>query len=426
MSATIDRPAEGRDPRARTEPTPTPWNSRGGDAARHQARRRPLGRLRGGGAGLPRRHDRQRRVPGHPRVVPDRVARRHLVGAQRLQHRLRGVPAAGRPDRRPARAQAPVRVGHLALRDRVRPVRGGPERRSADRGPRAPGAGRGDPGPGVARARPPGLPRPPARARRGDVERGRGPRRRPGPGARRRARGASGLAARLPRQRPAGRDRARAGASGARREPRARPADGPGPHRRDAARGGDRAVHARRRPGRQLGMGQPGDLGLHRRGPRARGGVRRALPLARRADDRPLAAADPLGVRRQPADAHGRGRLLLVRAVQRPLPHDRVGLLGPGGRPGDHPGTVHRGGRGAAGVGARGPDRRALGDSDRRADLGGRRVLAHHASGCARTTSASGSRRWRCSASARASASRSSAAPPSRRSPAGASPPARA
>ena len=52
--------------------------------------------------GLPRRHDRQRRVPVDPGVVPRHDHREPLVGAQRLQHRVRGVPDRLRPTHRPA------------------------------------------------------------------------------------------------------------------------------------------------------------------------------------------------------------------------------------------------------------------------------------------------------------------------------------
>ena len=78
--------------------------------------------------GLPRRDHRQRRLPVDPGVVPRHVDRRAVVGAQRLQHRLRGVPHRLRPAHRPARPAAGVRRRHRAVHARVRAVR-----RRADR-----------------------------------------------------------------------------------------------------------------------------------------------------------------------------------------------------------------------------------------------------------------------------------------------------
>ena len=86
--------------------------------------------------GLPRRDDRQHRLPGHRGVVPRHVARRALLDPQRLQHRLRGAARAGGPARGPARPAADVLRRRLDLPRRLR-RRAGWRRRSRCSWPRA-------------------------------------------------------------------------------------------------------------------------------------------------------------------------------------------------------------------------------------------------------------------------------------------------
>ena len=122
-------------------------------------------RLRRRGARVHRRDDRQRRVPGHPHVVPGHEPQRDLVGPERLQHRLRGVPAARPAASRTCSGASGSSSGASGCsRSRRCSVRGRPERRAARRGPRAPGTRRGDPRAGVARARAAGRARPEAHA----------------------------------------------------------------------------------------------------------------------------------------------------------------------------------------------------------------------------------------------------------------------
>ena len=52
--------------------------------------------------GLSRRDDRQRRLPGHRARLRGGLAGRPVLGAQRVQHRLRGAAGPGRPGGRPA------------------------------------------------------------------------------------------------------------------------------------------------------------------------------------------------------------------------------------------------------------------------------------------------------------------------------------
>ena len=61
-----------------------------------QPRDRTDDRLDGRGDGVRRRDDRQHRVPGHRALVSRERRSRPVVGPQRLQHRLRGVPASRR------------------------------------------------------------------------------------------------------------------------------------------------------------------------------------------------------------------------------------------------------------------------------------------------------------------------------------------
>ena len=89
------------------------------DARPGLQRHRPGHRLVRGVPGVPRRHDRQRRVPEHPRVVPGLHDQQPVVDPQRLQHRLRGVPRPVRPADRPDRPAARVRLGRAGLHRRL-------------------------------------------------------------------------------------------------------------------------------------------------------------------------------------------------------------------------------------------------------------------------------------------------------------------
>ena len=113
--------------RDRAGRAPRPDPARVAGAARHDGRRLH---------GVPRRDDRQRRVPVDGGRLPRGVAERALLGPQRVQHRLRRGARARGPDRRPRRPAAallrralavPGRLG--AVRARARP--GLPDRRRA-------------------------------------------------------------------------------------------------------------------------------------------------------------------------------------------------------------------------------------------------------------------------------------------------------
>ena len=94
--------------------------------------------LHGAVHGHPRHRDRERRAaldPGRPRVLAGEPA----VGDQRLCARLRRVPPARRPPRRPPRPAAGLHGRPHRLHDRLAPVRARVERGIADRLPRAPG-----------------------------------------------------------------------------------------------------------------------------------------------------------------------------------------------------------------------------------------------------------------------------------------------
>ena len=128
----VCRAARGR--RARR----APWVGRGegrveharsGDGAGHRGEGAARQRLRGV-PGLPRRDDRERRVPEHPRVLPRHVDRRAVLGAQRLQHRLRGVPHRLRPAGRPA-GPAPDLRARASWSSRSRPRSAAPPRPSS-------------------------------------------------------------------------------------------------------------------------------------------------------------------------------------------------------------------------------------------------------------------------------------------------------
>ena len=68
---------------------------------------------------LPRRHDRQHRVPRHRRGLRARRARRAVLGRQRLRARVRRAAGRVRPRRRPARPPPRVPHRHCSVRCRV-------------------------------------------------------------------------------------------------------------------------------------------------------------------------------------------------------------------------------------------------------------------------------------------------------------------
>ena len=64
---------------------------------------------------LPRRDDRQHRLPGHPRVASPAPRSRAVVDPHRVQHRLRGAARPGRAPGRPRRAPPPSSLGLLTF-----------------------------------------------------------------------------------------------------------------------------------------------------------------------------------------------------------------------------------------------------------------------------------------------------------------------
>ena len=293
--------------------------------------------------GVPRRHHREHRVPrpeGRLRVV---LAGRAVVGAQRLQHRLRRAARPGRPARRPHRPAADVLRRPGALPGRLRGVRPGPLGARPRRGARRAGRRRRRAHPDLARAAAARVPARAARDRHRPV--GRDGRRRRGDRAvaGRPARGRHGLALGLLRQPRVRGDRARARAPPPARG--ARPGARPAPRR-----GRGRPARRRRRPavaghreGGRLGLGVGGRARLPRRGgPAARRAVDPVRPrrLARR---RPVALRRALlrgGERRRPALQR---RLLRAAPGQRAVPDLGLGLVGAAGRRGPHPGAAHGG-----------------------------------------------------------------------------------
>ena len=179
---------------------------RGARAPRAAAGRRARGRLRLLVPRLPRRDDRQHRVPRRARVVHGRDARGPLVDPQRLRDRLRRAARPGRPARRPRRRAAAVPRRPRRVHRRLRAVRDRAVGAAARRRPRAAGRRRRDARRLRPAARDGGAP---ARAAHAS-DRAHGRRRRARVRPRSRARRPDGrprrLAARVPRQPP---DRAR-------------------------------------------------------------------------------------------------------------------------------------------------------------------------------------------------------------------------
>ena len=98
-----------------------------------RARRAATGardRLARGGGRVRRRDDRQHRVPEHRPVVPGTLDLVAVMGAERLQHRVRGVPGRGRADRRPGRPPTDVRARARDVHGRVAVMRGRARRRT--------------------------------------------------------------------------------------------------------------------------------------------------------------------------------------------------------------------------------------------------------------------------------------------------------
>ncbi len=130
---------------------------------------------------------------------------------------------------------------------------------------------------------------------------------------------------------------------------------GPGlPRRRHAGR-----VAGRPRPGHlagsHLGLDEPVDPGLLRRERGVDGRLRHALVAPPRTRTRPTALPVPFVHRGQPRHPALRHGVLRHAARQHPVPHQRLGLLDPAGRPGRHPGPAGR----RRGVRARGQAGRA-------------------------------------------------------------------
>ena len=117
--------------------------------AHGRGRRRRLRRL----LGLHGLDGGQRRVPQHPGVLPPCLGEHALVGAQRLQRRLRRPARPVRPLRRPARPAPAVQGGARRLRRRLGPLRRVHLDRDAHRVARRAGCRRGHARAGLARHR---------------------------------------------------------------------------------------------------------------------------------------------------------------------------------------------------------------------------------------------------------------------------------
>ena len=87
-----------------------------------------------------RRDDRQHRLPEHRAFVPGNVDLLALLGAQRLQHRVRRVPRRRRADRRRVGPAADVRVRARGVHGRVAALRDRALAVAADHFPGDPGA----------------------------------------------------------------------------------------------------------------------------------------------------------------------------------------------------------------------------------------------------------------------------------------------
>ena len=267
----------------------------------------PGHRLVRGVPGVPRRHDRQRRVPEHPRVVPGLHDQQPVVDPQRLQHRLRGVPRPVRPDDRPDRPAPRVRLGRAGLHRRLGVCALSPSVAFLI-GARVVQAL------GAAMLVPASLALVVAAfPRRAPDARGRAVGRVGSPGVRASARRSAACSSQLGDWRwaflvnlPFGIAAwvmARRSLVESRAPGRRTPA---GPRRCGAVRPRARAAHPRDRPGRRLGLDQLGRDRLLRRLGAAAGRLRAQLPAPPLAAARPRAAQGPRLQGRQRRDDRGR------------------------------------------------------------------------------------------------------------------------
>ena len=339
-------PGEARPARPHRARVPDP--GRPGPAqtfASHRAR----GRIRRRRRGLHRRDDREHRVPGHRAFLPWHLDLDAVVGAERLQRRIRRVSGGGRGDRGPARAPARLRLRPGGVHRRLAAVRHRAVGVGFDCLPGCAGARRGFPRAVRAcggTARIPGrapLPRrcPPGRGGRG--------RSRPGPLARRTACRRRELALGVHGERSDRCGGGVAGSSAAGREPDTRPPSHSRPARHAAVRRRDRDAGAQCGQGPGMGLGQCTDHRLSRDGAGARRGGHLALYPSPLAGSRPDPAEDPDVRCRQRDDGHRGGWLLRLHAGERLVPHRRPAVLGPAGWPGPHRRPAGGGGGGRAG-----------------------------------------------------------------------------
>src|SRR5215213_4930847 len=238
-----------------------------------------------------------------------------------------------------------------AVRRRARPG-------AADRRPDHPGRRRRCADPDLARAGPPGVRAREARGGGQRLGRGRGGGGGDGAVARRRARRRGRLALGVLRQRRGG-ARSPPRAQAARRAHGSRDGGSARPARRRAAGRGGRGARARHRQGAGLGLDRRSRarrLDGRGRRPRRAGAALAAPPGA---DRRARAACHPVLRRVEHGDARPLVRVLRAAALQRPLPHRRLGLLRARRRVRRHAGAARRRRRRRAGRPADGADRPA-------------------------------------------------------------------
>ena len=257
-----------------------------------------------------------------------------VVGPQRLQHRLRGLPHRLRPPHRPARPPARVRRGRGAVHRGLGAVRrralGGP----AGRRPHRPGPRRGHARARLAGAGGRGVPRRAALARDRALGRVGRRRRRPRAADRWCAGGARRLALGLPHQPPVRPGRAVGGPQPARREPGAGPTDDAGPRRaRRCSPAAWPLLNLGIIKGPDWGWTSPAVLGLLRAAAVAAGAVRAQLAAPPLAAARPRAAAHAVVQHRLRRHGGGRLRLLRLPAHQHPVAAVRLGVRRAARRP---------------------------------------------------------------------------------------------
>ena len=307
---------------------------------------RPRGRVFRGVPGVPRRHDRQCRLPVDPRLLSRVLDRRVVLGAQRLQHRLRRLPHRLRPADRPAGSPTRVRRRHRAVHPRLGAVRSGALAGVPGRCPRPAGSRCSPAGAGVPGPRRGCLPRRPTGARHRAVGSHCRRRRRPGPTDRRSAGRAGRVALGLLRQHPVRPRGTRRGTAPARRESRAGSSHDARPGRGRRAGRLPGCAEPRHREGQRLGLEQPGRPRLLRGGDRPDNPVRGQQPPSPVAAARPRAAADPLLQPGQRRHGAGGARFLRLPPDEHPVAAVRVGVRRPAGRPGPGAGSARRGGGG--------------------------------------------------------------------------------